>query len=111
MGYVYVVLIWFVASAAWAAMGAALGPGVMMLIVGSIVASCGCLYSLSEKIFHYQLRLTCSGLIVFAASSVVTLLVLPSLTLTITGSIFLALFILIPGYLILFILRKSPIKF
>jgi hypothetical protein len=104
--YFYEVLTWFVASALWGAAGVAIGPGIIMLVIGLIVGGCGCLYSLGEKIFGYQLKLAWAGLIIFTASLTVTLLVLPSLALTTPGYIFMALFLLIPSYLVIFILKK-----
>ncbi len=106
MSYFYVVTAWLISSILWGGLGVAIGPGIMMLIVGLIVGGCGCLYSLGEKIFGYQLKLAWAGLIIFTASLTVTLLVLPSLALTTPGYIFMALFLLIPSYLVIFILKK-----
>ena len=111
MGYVYVLLTWFTVSLVWGGIGVAVGPAIMMLIVGSIVGVCGFLYSLSERLYGHQTHLALAGLIVVLVSFFVTLLVLSSLSLALSGYLFLASFILIPSYLALFLIRKYSIKF
>ena len=111
MGYLYVLLTWFTVSLVWGGIGVAAGPGIMMLIVGSIVGFCGFLYSLSERLYGHQTHLALAGLIVFLVSLVVTLLVYPNLSQTVSGYFFLAVFILIPSYLTLALIRKYPTKF
>jgi hypothetical protein len=111
MSYVYVILTWFAVSIVWGGIGVAVGPGIMMLIIGSIVGICGCLYSLSERLYGYRTQLPLAGLIVFLVSLVVTLLVFPNLSQTVSGYLFLAVFILIPSYLTLALIRKYPTKF
>jgi len=111
MGYVYVLLTWLTVSLVWGGIGVAVGPGIMMLIIGSIVAVFGCLYSFSERLYGGRAHLGLAGLIVFVVSFVVTLLVFSSLSLTLSGYLFLAVFILIPSYFPLFLIRKYSFKF
>jgi hypothetical protein len=111
VGYIFLILTWFLAGAVWGGIGVAVGPGILMLIVVAIVASCGCLYSLSERLFGYQLELALAGLSIFSASLMVTIFVVPSLTFTGSGYIYMAVFVLIPSYLILFAVRKLATKF
>ena len=111
MSYVYVILTWFTVSIVWGGIGVAFGPGVMMLIVGTIVGVCGCLYSLSERLYGHRAQLPLAGLIVFLVSLVATLVAFPNLSLTLSGYLFLAVFILIPSYLALLLMRKYSIKF
>lgn len=111
MSYVFVILTWFLVSALWGGIGTAIGPGVMMLVIGLIVAICGCLYSLGEKIFAYRIGLILAGLIILLSSLAITFLAFPSLMLSIADYLFVAAFIVIPCYLSLFILRAWVIKF
>ncbi len=111
MSYVYVILTWFAVSMVWGGIGVAVGPGIMMLIIGSIVGICGCLYSLSERLYGHRAQLPLAALIVFLVSLVVTLRVFPNLSQTVSGYLFLAVFIMIPSYLTLALIRKYPTKF
>tara|TARA_B110000967_G_scaffold182795_1_gene201004 strand:+ start:96 stop:431 length:336 start_codon:yes stop_codon:yes gene_type:complete len=111
VGYVYVLLTWLIVSLVWGGIGVAVGPGIMMLIIGWIVGVFGCLYSFGERLYGGQSQLRWAGLIVFVVSFVVTLLVFPSLSLTLSGYLFLAVFILISSYLPLFLIRKYSFKF
>lgn len=95
----------------WGGLGVAFGPGIMMLIVGVIVGASGFFYSMSEMILDYHLKLSLAGLVVFVTSLVATLLVFSSATLTISGYIFVGIFILILSYLVLFLVRKFTTKF
>ena len=111
MNYIYIIIAWFILSAFWGGLGVAIGPGIMMLLVGLIIGVSGFTYSLCEKVFDYQLKLAVAGLVIFITSFVITMVFFPTLSLTISGYIFLALFILIPSYLILFIVEKLAAKF
>ena len=46
MGYVYVLLTWLIVSLVWGGIGVAVGPGIMMLIIGWIVGVFGCFIQL-----------------------------------------------------------------
>ena len=65
MGYVYVLLTWLFVSLVWGGIGVAVGPGIMMLIIGWIVGVFGCLYSFGERLYGGQAQLRLAGLIVF----------------------------------------------
>jgi len=106
MDYLCRVFTWFILSILWGAAGVAVGPGVVMLIISLLVAICGCFYSLGEKIFDCQLSIFWSGLIVSVVTLFITLVVFGSFSLGANGYIFLTLFILIPSYLILFVVKK-----
>ena len=53
----------------------AVGPGIMMLIVGVIVGASGFFYSISEMILDYHLKLSLAGFVIFVTSLVATFLV------------------------------------
>lgn len=95
----------------WGGLGVAVGPGIMMLIFGAVVGAIGFFYSMSEMILDYHLKLSLAGFIVFVTSLVAILLVFSSTTLTMSGYIFVAIFILIPSYLVLFLVRNFATKF
>lgn len=111
MGYIFLIMTWLLAGAVWGGIGVAVGPGILMLLVGAIVAGCGCLYSLSERLFGYQLNYAWAGLSIFIASLMVIIFAVPSLKFTGPGHIYMAAFVLIPSYLILFAVRKLTTKF
>ena len=95
----------------WGGLGVAVGPGIMMLIVGVIVGASGFFYSISEMILDYHLKLSLAGFVIFVTSLVATFLVFLSTTLTMSGVIFVSIFILIQSYLVLFLVRKFATKF
>ena len=41
MGYIFLIMTWLLAGAVWGGIGVAVGPGILMLLVGAIVAGCG----------------------------------------------------------------------
>ena len=104
MDYLYRVLIWFIPSALWGVAGVAFGPGIAMLFIGAIVGCSGCLYSLCEKFFGFQLKLFWSALIVSLVSLVFAALVFKGLSLQAAGYFLAVLFI--PSYLINFLIKK-----
>ena len=69
MGYIFLIMTWLLAGAVWGGMVVVVGPGILMLLVGAIVAGCGCLYSLSERLFGYQLNYAWAGLSIFFRES------------------------------------------
>jgi hypothetical protein len=101
MDYLYRILIWFFLSLIWGLIGVAAGPGIIMLFVGVTVGFSGslltCLSSSSTSV---------SGLMVFILSFILTLLLFQKSSLQGMEYLYLALFISIPSYLIIYIQNK-----
>ena len=94
------------ASTLWGLMGVSIGPGIMMLIVGVIIGFAGAVFSIICEVSRQKIGIFLSGHIVSAISVVLILLIFQNTNLTINGNIFLFLFVVIPSYLIPYVLPE-----
>ena len=79
----------------------------MMLIVAAIIGLCGFVFSIIWAELGYKNSIFLPGIIVSSASIVLTFLIFKNTPVTTNGYVFLALFIVIPSYLIIFFLNKG----
>ena len=107
LNYLKIVLIWSLATFLWGLIGVSIGPGIMMLIIGAIIGFSGVLFSITCEVFSYNIGILWSGFIVSTTSIVLMLSIFQNNPLTITGNVFLVLFIVIPSYLVIFFLNKT----
>lgn len=83
-----------------------IGPGIMMLIIGLIIGFTGTVFSIICEVFRQKIGVFLSGLIVSAISVVLILLIFQNTNMTINSNIFIVLFVVIPSYLIPYVLTK-----
>ncbi len=78
-----------------------------MLIIAAIMGVCGFVLSIVWAELGYKNSVFLPGTIVSSASILLTFLLFEHTPLTTNGYVFLALFIMIPSYLIIFFLNKG----
>lgn len=98
MRYLAAVAIWLVLSALWGIVGVLYGPGIVMLLIASMVGAAGSLVTVIQLIGDYKGHPLGTGLIVAGAAFLLAWLSVAGPGMTRPAALFLALFIAVPSF-------------
>ena len=106
-----IVLAWLILSAIWGVLGAALGPGIAMLIVALLVGAVGALASLAQILWRRKPMTPYTGLFICACSVIALSLFVFRGEPTYRGLAFLTVYAAVPSFLISSLVNRfaSPV--
>ena len=106
MRYLAAVVIWMLLSMLWGIAGTLIGPGIVMLIIASVVGAVGSILTVAQFICGYKAHTLGTGLVVTITGIALTWFIAYESELAYQAILILAVFIALPSFVISYLLDR-----